>query len=214
VPSKTESKPEKCPQCENMTFSILPGASRKTCSLCAYVSSEDLVKPLPFQMVSQAHVSSEKRKYAKKTVNLSPILLGIILLSVLYFGFQYLYQEPEELDGLGALERSYNKTNRYLLQTELNTNKGRSHVRQILKQEHKTILRLKVSTCLQGPRLSLAKLYDIYDKDLEKANYQLGKKSRRIVNTSMKFVSAIENCKETYVPNQNAILSLFKPPQF
>ncbi|PIQ29203.1 hypothetical protein COW36_17550 [bacterium (Candidatus Blackallbacteria) CG17_big_fil_post_rev_8_21_14_2_50_48_46] len=209
--SKAESKPEQCPQCDNMTLTILPGAKRKTCSLCGYTGQETIsrddeeenTRTPSFRMVSNAELSRYKGKKKGTTLHLSSLIWIALLATAVYVGLQYYFHEPEELEGLHRLEQNYQNLNRYMAKEELKAPSARQKTRKELKQDQKSVLRLKVSPCLDVPRLSLIKLYDYYDKSLAKPNYKVGMKSRYAVNTGMRFITGIEKCKENYEQIQN-----------
>lgn len=60
---------EKCPQCGHDTLMTLPGAKRKSCTLCHFIQSteQDSSAPAPFQ----GHVIERSKHKRKKSLNLS-----------------------------------------------------------------------------------------------------------------------------------------------
>lgn len=182
----------------------LPGAKRKSCTLCQYIPPAADAPPAPFQGYNLDR-SKHKRKIK---INLSSHLLSIVILLGAYFAYQYVNQEPEELEGMRAMEQSYNKVTRLITAEALSSPPNRANLRKLIKREKAVISHLRVSPCLLSPRTYLTNLYTVFDKSLGKSSYDF-KNSRRVISISSKFVNGASECKDAYDPNQYSALKLY-----
>ncbi|MGE3728693.1 MAG: hypothetical protein AB7I41_24295 [Candidatus Sericytochromatia bacterium] len=198
---------ETCPQCGNETLTILPGAKRKSCSLCHYIQPEE-PDDSPESRHFQGYTIDRSKFKRKKKLNLSSPILTLLLMFAAYTAYQYFNQEPEELEGLRSLERSYHKVTRLITPEALASSTSRAKLRVIIKREKAVVLHLRVSTCLNHPKIYLSNLYTIFDKGLAKPHFDF-KHSRRVISISSKFVNGASACKETYAPNQFSTLQLY-----
>jgi len=201
------TKAETCPQCGNETLMILPGAKRKSCSLCHFIQPEE-PDDTPESKHFQGYVVDRSKFKRKKSLNLTTPILILLLIVAAYTAYQYFNQESEELEGLRAMERSYHKVTRLITSEALETPARRANLRKLIKRERGVISHLKVSPCLNHPQIYLSNLYTIFDKGLAKSHFDF-KNSRRVISISSKFVNGASACKETYAPNQFSSLQLF-----
>ena len=217
LPRKEPVSPtETCPQCGNQTLSLLPGARRKSCSLCHYQHTEVDDDDLPQSFQSEPSVYSRfkgtprvyKTSTSAMSVNLSSVLLGLMLLVGGWFFWQAFYQEPEDLKGLRTMAQSYTKVCRLLTHHLGVSTTERVKTRRFILREKAAMSHLPVSECLIGARDSLVNLYALFDKGLQKPNFDFHK-SRRIIKVSAKFVNEASQCQETFAPEQPAGLQLF-----
>ncbi|MBT9546797.1 MAG: hypothetical protein IV090_15520 [Candidatus Sericytochromatia bacterium] len=197
---------EKCPQCGHDTLMTLPGAKRKSCTLCHFIppTEQDSSVPAPFQ----GHTVDRSKHKRKKTLNLSSHLVSVFLLLCAYGAYQYVNQEPKELEGMRAMERSYNKVTRLITKEALESPANRANLRKLIKREKAVILHLPVSPCLNNPRIYLSNLYTIFEKGLVHSSYNFGK-NRRVIAISSKFVEGAAECIETHAPTQFSSLQIF-----
>jgi hypothetical protein len=217
LPPKEPASPgEACPQCGHHTLSLLPGARRKSCSLCHYQldEAEDDDLPQSFQSVPSVYsrFKGTPRVYKTRTsavpVNLSSVLLGLLMLVGAWFFWQAFYQEPEDLKGLRAMEQSYTKICHLVTHQREASGAERLKMRRLILREKAAITHLPVSECLITARNSLFNLYALFDKGLQKSSFDF-QKSRRILNVSARFVSEASQCQETFAPEQASGLRLF-----
>lgn len=208
--SKAEaSNAETCPQCGHQTLSILPGAKRKSCTLCFYMASpeeddEGAVGNIPFQ----AHAIDRSAFKRKKSIHLSSLLVPLLLVTGAYGVYQYLNSEPAELEGLRALERSYQKITRMITAEALATPESRAQLRKLIRREKGVVAHMHVSPCLNNPRIYLTNLYGIFEKGMATSIPDF-KHSRRVISISSKFVNGTAECKETHAPDQFSTLQLY-----
>ncbi len=197
---------EKCPQCGHDTLMTLPGAKRKSCTLCHFIppNEQDTSAPAPFQ----GHMVDRSKHKRKKTLNLSSHLGSVFLLLCAYGAYQYVNQEPKELEGMRAMERSYHKVTRLITQDALASASSRANLHRLIKREKAVVLHLPVSPCLKNPRIYLSNLYTIFEKGLENSSYNFGK-NRRVISISSKFVEGASECIETHAPTQFTSLQIF-----
>lgn len=196
---------EKCPQCGHESLGLLPGARRKSCTLCNYVEPEtEDPDTLPFQ-----GYTVERTLYKRRNpLHLSSLLIMALMLLGFYLAFQLLNQEPEELTGLRSLERSYQKITRMITPASLQSPQRRAKLRHQIQREKAVIRHLQVSPCLQNPRSYLSNLYTVFEKGLAKPKFNF-KSSRRIISISSKFVNGALECKEKFAPHQYSALQLY-----
>jgi len=205
------SKAETCPECGNESLSILPGAKRASCTLCHYSPPN---KGEPIDAPFQGFAVDRRQWKRNKSINLSPVLLILLVLVGGYFGYQKLSYEPEELDGLRALERSYRRVNRMITAEALQTTDSQDNLRHLIQRENAVVSHLNVSSCLNAPRIYLSNVYGLFDKNLanHKPNFR---RNHQVISLSSKFVNGAMKCRDNFAPNQHTSLRLYTDyPEF